>query len=201
MRSPADAERVAGILLAAGASTRMGRNKMLIPLGGEPLVRRTATRALTAGLSPLVVVLGHEAAAVREALSGLPCEFVVNPSYRGSTSSSLHRGLERLSPELGAVVVLLADMVQVDAEMIAHLVRRARETHAPLAASRYGDVLAPPLFFRRALFPELLAWHGEGCGKAVVRAHADEAQYVDWPDSALTDLDTPEDLAGFLGQT
>ncbi|MFM8909337.1 MAG: DCC1-like thiol-disulfide oxidoreductase family protein [Gemmatimonadota bacterium] len=71
----------------------------------------------------------------------------------------------------------------------------ARTGDAPLEVSRYGDVLAPPLLFRRALWPELLAWQGEGCGKAVVRAHLDEASLHDWRPEALADVDTPEDYA------
>jgi CTP:molybdopterin cytidylyltransferase MocA len=61
--------------------------------------------------------------------------------------------------------------------------------------SRYGDVTAPPLLFRRALFAELMAWTGEGCGKAVVQAHRHEARYVDRPGAVLADVDTPEDFA------
>jgi molybdenum cofactor cytidylyltransferase len=198
---PPSADRsVGGILLAAGASSRMGRNKMLLEIEGQPLVRRAATRAIDAGLSPLVVVLGHDEEEARHALRGLPCTFAFNPAFRDSTSGSLHQGLRALPDSVDATVVLLADMVAVDAEMIRTLVARAAETGAPLAASRYGDVAAPPLFFRRALFPELLAWHGEGCGKAVVRRHEAEAAFVDWPPSALTDLDTPADLDAFLAR-
>ena len=78
------------------------------------------------------------------------------------------------------------------------MIRALRESSgagAPLEVSRYGDVLAPPLLFTRALWPELLAWHGEGCGKAVVKAHAHEARMHDWPADALRDVDTPEDYA------
>ncbi len=71
---------IAGILLAAGSATRMGQNKLLLELGGEPLVRRAARTALEAGLAPLLVVVGHEAERVREALAGLPCRFVENPA-------------------------------------------------------------------------------------------------------------------------
>jgi CTP:molybdopterin cytidylyltransferase MocA len=75
------------------------------------------------------------------------------------------------------------------------LVDACRDTPARLAVSRYGpeSVLAPPLLFRRALWPELLAWTGEGCGKAVVMAHLDEATMLDWPAEALRDVDTPAD--------
>ena len=186
--------RVAGIVLAAGASRRMGRNKMLLELEGEPLVRRAARRALAAGLSPVVVVLGHEADRVRAALADLGVLIALNPDFAGPTSGSLHAALDLLGEDVGAAVVLLGDMVHVSEAALADLMRRARSSDAPLVVSRYGDVTAPPLLFRRALFGELLAWTGEGCGKAVVQAHKREALYVDRPAGVLVDVDTPEDF-------
>ena len=186
--------RVAGIVLAAGASRRMGRNKMLLELEGEALVRRAARRALAAGLSPVVVVLGHEADRVRAALADLGVLIALNPDFAGPTSGSLHAALDLLGEDVGAAVVLLGDMVHVSEAALAELMRRARSSHAPLVVSRYGDVTAPPLLFRRALFGELLAWTGEGCGKAVVQAHKHEALYVDRPAGLLVDVDTPEDF-------
>src|SRR5438105_7595226 len=195
MLKPTEPLQVAGVILAAGASRRMGRNKMLLELEGESLVRRAAQRALAAGLSPVVVVIGHEADRLRAELNGLPLELAVNPDYTGPTSGSLHRGLNLLGADVEAVVVMLGDMVRVTVETLAMLVAAARGTDAPLVVSRYGDVTAPPLLFRRALFGELLAWTGEGCGKAVVQRHRDEAVYLDWPAQALADVDTPEDFA------
>src|SRR5205807_8337 len=159
---------VAGVILAAGASRRMGagRNKMLLQLEGESLLRRAARRAVAAGLSPVVVVLGHEADRARAELKGLSCDSVVNPDFTGPTSGSLHKGLEQLGSDVLAAVVMLGDMVLVTEQMLSGLVAAARGTEAPLVVSRYGDVTAPPLLFRRALFGELLAWSGEGCGKA-----------------------------------
>lgn len=195
MPPPTDALRVAGIILAAGASRRMGANKMLLALEGESLIRRAVRRALAAGLSPVVVVVGHEQDRLRSELEDLPVEFTVNPDYTGPTSGSLHRGLNALGPAVGAAVVMLGDMVRVTQDTLAMLVAAARGTDAPLVVSRYGDVTAPPLLFRRALFPELLAWTGEGCGKTVVKAHSREAMFVDRPVSLLVDVDTPEDFA------
>jgi molybdenum cofactor cytidylyltransferase len=184
---------VAALILAAGASRRMGRTKQLLPVEGEPMVRRAARRALAAGLSPVVVVLGHDADRVRDALAGLTITFAMSPDPTGPTSVSLHAGLRALGKEVPATVILLADMVHVTETMLRSLVERAHSRGAALEVSRYGEVLAPPLLFPRALWPELLAWHGEGCGKAVVRAHLDEASLHDWPESALQDVDTPAD--------
>ncbi len=194
MPRPTEPLRVAGVILAAGASRRMGKNKMLLELDGESLVRRAAKRALVAGLSPLVVVVGHEAGRLRAELKDLPLVFAVNPAYTGPTSGSLHQGLNALSSDVDAVVVMLGDMVRVTTETLAMLIAAARGTEAPLVVSRYGEVTAPPLLFRRALFAELLAWTGEGCGKAVVQAHKHEAMYIDRPEALLVDVDTPEDF-------
>lgn len=185
--------RAAGVVLAAGASRRMGRNKMLLPLDDEPMVHRAVRRALDAGLAPVVVVLGHEPERIREALADLDCFFVTSDDANGPTSASLHAGLRALGPTVSAAVVMLADMVHVSEAMIRALMDASAQGDAPLEVSRYGEVFAPPLLFRRALWPELFAWTGEGCGKAVVIAHGAEAGIHDWPADALKDIDTPSD--------
>jgi molybdenum cofactor cytidylyltransferase len=172
----------------------MGSNKMLLELHGESLVRAAVLRAQMSALVPLVVVVGHEEARIREALRGLRCEFTVNSDFTGPTSTSLHAGLRALPPDVDRVVVMLADMVHTTPAMLRALVRKSMDTDAPLVVSRYGDVNAPPILYRRQLFDELLAWNGEGCGKAVVQAHAGEAAYLDWPANTLADVDTPEDF-------
>ena len=186
---------VAGILLAAGAATRMGRNKLLIELAEEPLVRRAARRALEAGLDPLVVVLGHEADRARLALAGLPCTLVENPRHAEGMNTSLSAGVAAVPAAAEAALVLLADMPFVEPAMIAALVARWRESGAPVVASRYGAVSAPPTLYGRALFPLLMGGTGEGRGREVVRGQGDRARFVDWAPAALADLDVAEDVA------
>jgi molybdenum cofactor cytidylyltransferase len=185
---------IAGILLAAGSATRMGRNKLLLELAGEPVARRAARRALEAGLAPLLVVLGHEAEPVREALSGLPCRFVQNPDWRQGQSTSVSAGAAAVPPDAEAAVVLLADMPFVDAVAIRAVTSRWRETGAPLVSCRYGGVPAPPTLYCRPLLAELQGGRGEGRGREVVRRHGDRAAWVDLPAGALADVDLPEDL-------
>ncbi len=170
-------------------------NKLLLEIDGEPMVRRTVKRAIDAGLDPVIVVVGYEPDRIRESLDGLECTFVENPDYTGPTSGSLHAGLRALDTSISAAVVMLGDMVHVTTAMVRAL-QDGLGGDSRLAVSRYGvdEVLAPPLLFRRELWPELLAWSGEGCGKAVVMAHLDEAVMLDWPENALRDIDTPADF-------
>ena len=185
--------RIAGVVLAAGSSTRMGRNKMLLDVGGRPLVRRAVTAAIEAGLEPVLVVVGHEADRVREAIAGLDCQAVLNPDHAQGVRVSMQAGIRALPGDVSAGVIILADMPFVTADMIRTVAERYRAGQAPLVVSEYGDVNAPPTLYDRALFGELLEGSGEGCGKHVVKKHKHEAAVVAWPESALTDVDVPED--------
>jgi molybdenum cofactor cytidylyltransferase len=187
---------VAAVVLAAGSSTRMGRNKLLLDLGGETIVRRAVRAAVGAGVDQIVVVLGHEEPRLRAELEGLPCSPVVNPDHAEGAGTSVRTGVRHVAAGTDAIVVVLADMPFVTAEMIATLVRRYRETGAPLVASHYGEVQAPPTLYDRALFEELLQIPGERCAKQVVRRHESEAVVVAWPESALRDIDVPADYEG-----
>lgn len=180
---------VAGILLAAGSSTRMGRNKMLLPLGGESIVRGAARRALAGGLSPLIVVLGMDADRVAAELEGLACLTVVNQRHASGMMSSLYAGLTVVPATTNAAMILLADMPFVTAEMIANIARRYDNTHAPLVISDYDGVVAPPVLYVRRMFAELLTT----TGREMVERHRHEAEVLRWPPTALVDLDVPED--------
>ena len=202
MPTPADARLdtvspagVAAIVLAAGASRRMGAdvNKLLLPLDGEPMVRRAVRRAMEAGLAPVVVVVGHEAARVRAALDGLPCTFVASANFSGPASGSLHAGVRALhATPAAAAIVLLGDMPQVSVGMLESLAT-SLAGGAYAAISRYAPdgVVGPPLGFRRELWSQLLDAHGEGAGRAVALANAEAAAWHDWPALALEDVDTP----------
>lgn len=184
---------VAGILLAAGTSSRMGSNKLLLELDGESVLRGAVRRALAGGLSPLTVILGHEADEARREIEGLPCRWALNPHYEQGVNTSLKHGVGALPPEARAAMVLLADMPFVSPEMIAAMIARYRASAAPLVVSGYEGVNAPPMLYDRSLFPDLLAMTGEGCGRQVVKRHRAEAEVLSWPAAALADLDVPGD--------
>ena len=184
---------VAGIVLAAGSSTRMGgANKVLIELDGEALVARAARRASAAGLHPVVVVLGHEADRVRRALDGMACRPVINADHGSGQGSSFRCGIAAVPGEAAAAVVLLADMPEVTGDMIAAVVDLYRSTGAALVLSEYGGVSAPPTLYDRSLFAEIAA--ADGAGREIVERHRSEARSVSWPAGRLADLDEPRDL-------
>ena len=139
------------------------------------------------------MVLGRRAL-VRAELAGLPCAPIVNPDHAQGAGTSVRTGVSHVAAGADALVVVLADMPYVTAEMIAALVARYRETRAPLVASHYGAVQAPPTLYDRALFEELLSIPGERCAKQV--RHEPEAAVVSWPESALRDVDVPADYEG-----
>jgi molybdenum cofactor cytidylyltransferase len=189
---PSHAGRVAGVVLAAGSSSRLGRNKLLLEIGGEPVVRRAARGALEAGLSPVIVVLGFEADQVSAALGPLDLVPVVNPDHALGMHTSLRTGIRRVPPDCDAAVVILADMPLVTAAMSAALVTRFRAGPEPIVVSRYGETQAPPTLYARALFPALVT-AGEGAGRRVLRDHRDRIAVVSWPADLLADLDRTAD--------
>ena len=185
---------IAGVVLAAGTSTRMGRNKLFMELEGEALVRRVVGRASKVGFDPLFVVLGHEAELVQRALEGIRYQPVLNHEYARGVNSSLRAGIQAASETPArAAVVVLADMPFVTANMLTMLIEKYRRSDAPLVISDYDGVNAPPMLYDRSLFGELQTSEGQGCGKHVVKRHRHEAESASWPAEALTDLDEPED--------
>jgi molybdenum cofactor cytidylyltransferase len=130
---PDRAGSVAGVVLAAGTSTRMGQNKLFMELEGESLVRRIVGRVSRAGVDPLIVVLGHEAERVQRALEGIRYQPVLNADYERGVNSSLRAGIRAASEAAApAAVVVLADMPFVTTAMIATLVEKYRRSQAPL---------------------------------------------------------------------
>ena len=187
--------RIAGIVLAAGSSTRMGRNKLLLDVGGETLVRRAVRLATEAGLDPVILVTGRFREAVEREVEGLDCTPTFNPDHETGIQTSVACGVAAAPEACGAAVVLLSDMPFVTARMVRTLVERHAETGAPLVASRYGgEVNAPPILYGRGLFGEVSRMKA-GCGREVVRRHHERAIHVEWPVDRLRDLDRPDDYA------
>jgi molybdenum cofactor cytidylyltransferase len=181
---------VSAVVLAAGASTRMGTQKLLLPLGNEPLVRRTVRQICDAGFDEVLVVVGHEHLNVLAALEGLPIHHALNAAYETGMGSSFRTAVEHLT-DSAAAMFALADQPFVTT----HEYRTVLDTyrrHAPAIVSvRYGEVMAPPHLFEREFFPELAQLqHG---ARSVLQRHRERTTVLQFPPDLLADIDTPED--------
>ncbi len=199
MRLPGDPQpdpAVAGVVLAAGVSRRMGQPKLLLRWGGVSLLRRAAEAAVAA-CCRVVVVVGPDPDRMRAELRSLPVEVVTNPGYAEGISSSLRCGL-RAVLDAPAILVALADQPAVTAKHLCALVQAYRRTGAPVVAASYAGTVGVPAVFSRELFPELLSLTGDVGAKGVIDRHRHEAVLVPVPEAAV-DVDTPEDWVQLTG--
>jgi len=189
--------RCAAVVLAAGASTRLGQPKQLVRLEGESLLHRTARLALEAGCSPVLVVLGFEAETLRAELHGLHVDVVVNHEWQEGMGASLRSGMEALrdsDPQPHAVLILVCDQPRLTADHLRTLLARHQSARpVAITASVYARRAGVPAIFSAKLFSALLASSGDRGARDLIRAHAAEVQGIPWPAGEL-DLDLPEDL-------
>jgi molybdenum cofactor cytidylyltransferase len=180
---------IAGILLAAGQSTRFGRQKLLEPWQGEPLVRKTARCFLDAGLRPLIAVVSKDPRLI-DALAGLPLTTVENAHPENGISSSIAIGVRALPETAGGALIGVGDQPYLTAEAITELVN----AFAPgrIVVPRWGDHRGNPPVFDRRFFPELLALRGDRGGQRVIAANAEAVTEVTLPERLGDDIDRPE---------
>lgn len=198
--APAAPPRIAGIVLAAGRSTRMrGPNKLVAEIDGVPLVRRVAAAVVGAGLVKTIVVTGHEREKVAAALAGLPLRTVVNHKFADGLSTSLRAGIAALGPGIDGALVCLGDMPEITRDLIARLVaafapESGRDIVVPVRAGRRGN----PVLIGKRHFAAIKKLSGDVGARALVQAHAGAVAEVEvGDDGAFVDLDTPEALADY----
>ncbi len=186
--------RIQGILLAAGASRRFGSNKLLMELGGEPLVVRAALNLCAAGV-PVHCVVRDSAGPVAQALGGIPGVAIgACPDAHLGMGRSLAWGVAA-TPSADAWLVALGDMPEVAPDTIRSLIRALR-AHAPLVAPEFGGRRGHPVGFSRRWYAQLLALDGDRGARDLLAAHPLELQQIRVQDpGVLLDLDYPEDLA------
>jgi len=184
--------RTGCVVLAAGGSKRFGRQKLLEPWRGEPMIRHAARAALQARSAPVVVVTGAESVQLVDALSGLPLEFVHNADWESGQSSSLRLGLAAVASRVDAVCFLLGDMPLVEQELVEALIAEHRRTLAPVIAPAHAGRPGNPVLFDRVTFEALDAVRGDQGGRAVFDRFP--PRLVEWGASASADIDSVEDL-------
>jgi len=188
--TPADPPSIPAVILAAGASRRLGRPKQLVELDGESLLRRICRTALTA-CKPVRVVLGSGAEAMAATLAGLPVETVLNEAWEEGMGTSIRAGVQALPAAASGVLLLLCDQPEVDAALLAELGRRHRAESDAVIACAYGGVQGTPALFPARCFPALEALGGDQGARGLLRGATVVA--VPFP-GGVKDVDRPEDL-------
>jgi molybdenum cofactor cytidylyltransferase len=191
---------ISGVILAAGQSKRLGRPKQLLDLNGEPVLRHTVRNASESELDQVVLVLGHEAAAIADAVGEWGQSLVVNPDYAQGQSTSLKLGLSAVDPTAEAVLFLLGDQPQVRSELINHLLRSFREGKGRIVMPSYRGTPSNPVLFAREFFPELAAIQGDEGARSLIKAHRAEIAFLNVDVDPPLDIDTEEDYERLLQQ-
>lgn len=187
--------KIGALILAAGASTRLGQPKQFLRYQGRSLVRRIAEAAIAGGCSPVFVVVGRDREAITKELQKLPIELLPNELWERGIGTSIRTGVHA-STECSAVIVLACDQPFVDVAAICRLISASAQTQKSIVASAYAGTLGVPALFERAHFNALLSLPDTEGAKAVIAARPDDVAGVEFPQGAI-DVDTVDDLAKF----
>ena len=190
-----DPPSIAAIVLAAGRSTRMGAgNKLVADIAGTPMVRHVVEAALGSRARPVIVVVGHQADAVRAALAGLDVAIVDNPDFATGLASSLKAGICALASDCAGALILLGDMPLIAPTHLNRLI----------AAFAPGAIVVPtnqgkrgnPVLWSATHFAQMLQLDGDAGARRLMAAHADQVREIDLgTDAIFADVDTPDALA------
>jgi molybdenum cofactor cytidylyltransferase len=193
--------KIAGLLLAAGGSSRLGRPKQLVEFEGKTLIRRAAEALIEAGCSPVYVVLGAEIEGSRQDLEGLKVAIVINESWASGMGSSIAVGVKSLMESetpAEAVLISLCDQPLVTADKLRGFLDTFRKTRADVVSAGYNDVAGVPALFSSRSFPDLAALEGEKGAREIIR-NSPDAITIPLPEAAI-DVDCDKDLEGFINR-
>lgn len=189
--------RVAAIVLAAGTSSRMpGQNKLTLPLGGRTVLEQTVASACGSRAAEVVVVLGYQAAELKDNLRSYPVRLAFNPRFQEGQSTSVLAGLRAVSPGADAAVFLLGDQPLVTPEVIDALIDAYALHGNPVVAPTFRGQMGNPVLFGRGLFPELFEISGDRGGRPVLERH--RQQLLEVPVRCRGILADIDDLPSYL---
>lgn len=189
---------IAGVVLAAGQSRRMGEvNKLLAEIEGTPMVVRAVDAVLASGADPVLVVTGHESEKIRAAVAGRPIRFVHNPDHAAGLSGSLRTALAAIPDEAEGALICLGDMPRVTVEHLARLVETFEAQDEPaICVPTHEGKRGNPSLWHREFFAEMGEVSGDAGARRLMAEHAESVVEVEMPDAGiLLDIDTPEALA------
>lgn len=188
------------VILAAGASTRLGQPKQLLRYKGKTLIQHAVDTALATGFHPIVVVTGAQSDLLHKELDGKNVFLPENKDWQEGMASSIRCGIETAQayhPSLDALIFTVCDQPFVTADVFIALVEKQKETGLPIVASTYGDTVGVPALFCKSVFPDLLALQGEMGAKKVIQNAREQVAGVAFEKGAI-DIDTPADWERWL---
>ncbi|MEB3180115.1 MAG: nucleotidyltransferase family protein [Nostocaceae cyanobacterium] len=187
--------RVGIIILAAGASTRMGKPKQLLLYQGRSFLQHTIETALNSQCRPILVILGANAAKINPKISNFTVQIVENQQWSEGMSASIRVGMEALiavQKNITAVVITLCDQPFLSAAIIKKIFDVYLATDKPIVACQYADTLGVPALFSRAIFSELMNLQAGMGAKYIINKYHHDVLSVPFPEGAI-DIDTPQD--------
>jgi len=185
---------ISAIVLAAGESTRMGFPKLLLSIKGRSLLQHVIDNALQSKVSEVIVVLGADATKLRRETKQSQVQIIENSSYKEGLSSSLKVGLQAISPQAQAVLVLLADQPLVSHAVIDALIDKYEESGSIIMAPVYNGKRGNPVLFDSSLIPELLRVTGDKGGREIIEKHLAQLATVDFESTIIgSDIDSWDD--------
>lgn len=192
-------EEIGVLILAAGASSRMGISKQMLPVGQTSLLGKTIATALDAKLTNIVVVLGSNADEHRIAANDFPVTTIENKDWQRGMGTSIRTGVNHFKQEgsIKSILVLVCDQPLLTSEILINLVRKHEETSAPVTACRYADTCGVPALFTKAMFDKLTALQDDHGAKKIIVQHQDAIATIDFPGGEI-DLDTRDDYDNFI---
>ena len=196
LRRSVRAPRIAGIVLAAGTSSRMGRNKLIETVRGKPLIAKAVDAAAASRLDPVLVVTGHQADKIAAALAGAPAALVHNARFAEGLSSSLQAGLAAVPEDCDGAMILLGDMPEITPALIDRLIAAFHPGAICVATAQMRR--GHPVLWARRFFAELMTLKGDKGARDVMQAHDNQILEIEAGDDApLADIDTVEALAAY----
>ena len=195
--------RIAAIILAAGAATRMGKLKQLLPFQGRTLLEGSLRQAVEAGFDPIVIVLGAQAEIIREAFLEGRARIIENVAWQLGMGSSLAAGfryLESSHADVDAAAVLLADQPLVRANHLLQMARLLASQDVSAVAAEYNSTTGVPAIFTRQHFETLANVDPATGARGLLRSPGLNVAKFPLPEAAA-DIDTPEDFARLVGQS
>lgn len=191
-----NALNVGVVLLAAGASRRLGRPKQLLQYKGRMLLENAMSAAIASYASPVILVLGAHAGLIQEQIDCSAVHRVVNEEWQEGMASSIRCGiaeLQKIAPSASGVLLMTCDQPHVNDDLLNRLMNCQPESGKPIIACSYGGIQGVPAYFDRSLFSQLLELRGDVGARRIIQSNPQLIELISFEEGCW-DIDREEDL-------